>query len=176
MLHPDCKVEKKGHFLENCPEWLIFSEVQPIFASTALRWSIAGADVSSATEASYHTADGSSEDTRRLITLRNAFDFFREELQMLPSCAPDRDLECGPFDRCQKHLAKVLHLLDTFVQDSALGTAQAMHRATGEPAVIASGGSSSQSVRAINPADTAFGISPGSGCGEALFLGDHPLI
>ncbi|KAK3343411.1 hypothetical protein B0T25DRAFT_462560 [Lasiosphaeria hispida] len=141
MLHPDCKVEKKGHFLENCPEWRMFSEVKPIFASTALRWSIAGADVSSATVTGNHTADGSSEDTRRLITLRNAFDLFREELQMLPSCAPDRDIECGPFDRCQKNLAKVLDLLDTFVKDSALGTAQAIHRATGEPAAVSSGGS-----------------------------------
>lgn len=126
MSHPDCVLKKQGHFLEHTLEWSVFDAVQPLFASGTLSWSIAGANLSLATDIATHaTAVGSLQDAR-MIVLENAFDFFKEELQRLPDSAPDRTIDCGAFDHCRDYLAEVLDLLDKYVEESALEAARTL--------------------------------------------------
>jgi hypothetical protein len=117
MPHSGCK---EAHFLEDTPEWNIFSGVQPVFASAAKQWAIPDPDLcSTSKENGPTTADGPER-----LKLWTDLNRFKAVLQILPDYAPDRNIGCGPFDRCQKNLAEVLDLLDTYVKDSALQLAQ----------------------------------------------------
>jgi hypothetical protein len=51
---------------------------------------------------------------------------------MLPESAPDRNLQCLPFDECRRRLAAVLNVLDRYVKDSVLELVHNIRRGKGQ--------------------------------------------